>query len=145
GPVRLCLGLRPGAGPAVRLCGGHPQLLPHWRRRLSLFPRLYSDHYAGCADLRSVPVPGAPAGLADLLRQAGHQCAERGAGGAVDRHSQQQRPLQPGGLVCQRVSQRGEKPHHAAGADGAAGASAAGAAAGPSADGDAAPAGGGGQ
>ena len=86
-----------------------------------------------------------PAGLADLLRQAGHQCAERGAGGAVDRHSQQQRPLQPGGLVCQRVSQRGEKPHHAAGADGAAGASAAGAAAGPSADGDAAPAGGGGQ
>ena len=23
GPVRLCLGLRPGAGPAVRLCGGH--------------------------------------------------------------------------------------------------------------------------
>ena len=45
------------------------------------FPRLYSDHHAGCADLRSVPVPGAPAGLADLLRQAGHQCAERGAGG----------------------------------------------------------------
>ena len=67
------------------------------------------------------------------------------AGGAVDRHSQQQRPLQPGGLVCQRVSQRGEKPHHAAGADGAAGASTAGAAASPSADGDAAPAGGGGQ
>lgn len=66
-------------------------------------------------------------------------------GGAVDRHSQQQRPLQPGGLVCQRVSQRGEKPHHAASADGAAGAPAAGAAAGPSADGDAAPAGGGGQ
>ena len=65
--------------------------------------------------------------------------------GAVDRHSQQQRPLQPGGLVCQRVSQRGEKPHHAAGADGAAGASTAGAAASPSADGDAAPAGGGGQ
>lgn len=82
---------------------------------------------------------GAPAGLADFLRQAGHQCAERGAGGAVDRHSQQQRPLQPGGLVCQRVSQRGEKPHHAAGADGAAGASTAGAAASPSADGDAAP------
>ena len=53
------------------------------------------------------------------------QRAERGAGGAVDGHPQQQRPLQPGDLVCQRLPQRGEKPHHAAGADGAAGASAA--------------------
>lgn len=44
----------PVLGTGLCLRGGPFELFPHRGRRLSLFPRLYPDHYAGCFSIRTV-------------------------------------------------------------------------------------------